>query len=61
MKTLVLLTGSIFSSVNYASLVGTEIPYQTYRDFSENKGKFQPGAENVVIYDEKGHEKLQLN
>ncbi|EKJ5694310.1 autotransporter outer membrane beta-barrel domain-containing protein [Salmonella enterica] len=60
-KTLSFIIGGLLSTTSYASLVGTEIPYQTYRDFSENKGAFQPGAENVIIYAKDGNEKLHLN
>lgn len=35
----------------YASI---EIPYQTYRDFAENKGAFRPGALGIPIYDKSG-------
>ncbi|WP_063587740.1 S6 family peptidase [Achromobacter ruhlandii] len=38
----------------HASIVGTDLPYQTYRDFSENKGAFQPGATNIQLYDKTG-------
>ncbi|WP_336235483.1 S6 family peptidase [Achromobacter dolens] len=38
----------------HASIVGTDLPYQTYRDFSENKGAFQPGATNITLYDKTG-------
>ncbi len=38
----------------HASIVGADLPYQTYRDFSENKGAFQPGATNIQLYDKTG-------
>lgn len=42
-------------SVTYASIVSSEIPYQTYRDFAENKGQFIPGATSITIYDKSGN------
>ncbi|MGV6989402.1 S6 family peptidase [Testudinibacter sp. P80/BLE/0925] len=38
----------------YAAVVRTDIPYQTYRDFGENKGQFTPGALNLPIFDNDG-------
>ncbi|TNG92595.1 autotransporter outer membrane beta-barrel domain-containing protein [Pasteurellaceae bacterium USgator11] len=37
-----------------ASVVRSDIPYQTYRDFGENKGQFAPGAANLPIYGKNG-------
>ncbi|TNH06756.1 hypothetical protein FHQ25_12060, partial [Testudinibacter sp. TR-2022] len=37
-----------------ASVVRSDIPYQTYRDFGENKGQFRPGAVNLPIYGKNG-------
>ncbi|HAF2129661.1 TPA: autotransporter outer membrane beta-barrel domain-containing protein [Salmonella enterica] len=42
------------SSMVYAGTVNGDIPYQTYRDFSENKGRFSPGAEHIQIYKKDG-------
>ncbi|EQC3334526.1 S6 family peptidase [Escherichia coli] len=50
-----LTIGCISSYQAYASVVSATIPYQTYRDFAENKGGFQPGAENVSVYDKTGN------
>ncbi|WP_306801607.1 S6 family peptidase, partial [Escherichia coli] len=41
----------LFPGIACASLVSIDIPYQTYRDFSENKGAFQPGALGIPIHD----------
>ncbi|EDT3088345.1 autotransporter outer membrane beta-barrel domain-containing protein [Salmonella enterica subsp. enterica serovar Newport] len=43
----------VFSMV-HAGTTNSEIPYQTYRDFSENKGKFSPGNEFIQIYKKDG-------
>ncbi|WP_238926041.1 S6 family peptidase [Achromobacter xylosoxidans] len=37
-----------------ASYVSIDIPYQTYRDFAENKGAFQPGALGVPVHNKDG-------
>ncbi|EFA2754294.1 autotransporter outer membrane beta-barrel domain-containing protein [Escherichia coli] len=42
------------TSIN-ASIVSANIPYQTFRDFAENKGEFAPGAINIAIYDKQGN------
>lgn len=39
---------------SYASLVRDNIPYQTFRDFAENKGPFFAGANNITIKNKKG-------
>lgn len=44
-----------------ASEVSNEIPYQTYRDFSENKGEFSPGTRNIRIYKKNGGLAGKLN
>ncbi|MFH7106488.1 S6 family peptidase [Achromobacter xylosoxidans] len=44
-----------------ASIVGTDLPYQTYRDFSENKGAFKPGVESITLYDKTGAAYAVLN
>lgn len=38
-----------------AATVSTEIPYQIFRDFAENKGQFTPGTTNISIYDKQGN------
>lgn len=45
----------------HASVVGTDLPYQTYRDFGENKGAFRPGAEDIPLYDKAGEPYARLN
>lgn len=39
----------------HASDVGNILPYQTYRDFAQNRGVFQPGASNITLYDKNGN------
>ncbi|MEE6783049.1 S6 family peptidase [Escherichia coli B9:H18] len=43
-----------FSLTAVASDVGDIIPYQTYRDFSENKGVFTPEKTSIPLYNKKG-------
>ncbi|HFP1439774.1 TPA: serine protease autotransporter EspI, partial [Escherichia coli] len=38
-----------------ASTVSAEIPYQTFRDFAENKGVFTPGVTGIEINDNNGN------
>lgn len=46
----------IFASpLSMASVVNGDIPYQTYRDFSENKGAFYAGNTNLIIKDKNGN------
>ncbi|MGR3863752.1 S6 family peptidase [Edwardsiella anguillarum] len=50
-----LFFGALLSaSPGIASVVSDEIPYSVFRDFAENKGVFQPGAENIEIYNKAG-------
>lgn len=51
----------LFSPFLHASIVGTTIPYQTYRDFAENKGAFTPGATNISLYDQQGNVSAMLS
>ncbi|RRD91280.1 S6 family peptidase [Conchiformibius steedae] len=37
-----------------ASFVRSDIDYQYFRDFAENKGKFTPGARNIEVFDKNG-------
>ncbi|EGT3574386.1 autotransporter outer membrane beta-barrel domain-containing protein [Citrobacter amalonaticus] len=47
---------AVFSPVKlYASDVGNILPYQTYRDFAQNRGTFQAGASNITLYDKSGN------
>ncbi|HAM3596342.1 TPA: autotransporter outer membrane beta-barrel domain-containing protein [Escherichia coli] len=48
-------------SVAEASVVNNLLPYQTYRDFAENKGVFTPGAEYIELYDNSGSLLSTLN
>lgn len=45
---------AIFSSNALSSFIRTDINYQTYRDFAENKGQFAVGVQNVQIYNKQG-------
>lgn len=42
---LVSMFGALYSAESTASRAVYDIPYQTYRDFSENKGLFQAGSD----------------
>lgn len=48
-----MLSFSLLQILN-ASGVRSDLPYQDFRDFAENKGKFRPGAMNIPIYDKLG-------
>ena len=48
-------TTSLHSNIIFASDVGNTLPYQTYRDFAQNKGAFQTGASNIILYDKSGN------
>nr|WP_252146523.1 S6 family peptidase [Escherichia coli] len=39
------VAGVLFSSPALASVVGNTLPWQTYRDFAENKGRFMLGPQ----------------
>lgn len=43
------------SASSWASVTTNYIPYQTYRDFAENKGLFKPGTVNISFYDKQGN------
>jgi len=58
---LVSLVGGLYSAESTASIVWSDIPYQTFRDFSENKGVFKPGAVNIPIYDKQGKVVINLD
>ncbi|WAM44281.1 S6 family peptidase [Edwardsiella piscicida] len=49
------------SSLVEASIVSSNIGYQQYRDFAENKGAFNPGAVDIPIYNKKGEQVATLN
>ncbi|EIQ5547953.1 autotransporter outer membrane beta-barrel domain-containing protein, partial [Escherichia coli] len=50
-----ILAAQLYSPLVHASVVGMDIPYQTYRDFAENKGVFSTGALNIPLYDKQGN------
>ncbi|CAD5640010.1 phage protein [Escherichia coli] len=53
----VLLTSMMvfYSTAACASDVGNILPYQTYRDFAQNKGAFQASISNITLYDKSGN------
>ncbi|MBC6577762.1 autotransporter outer membrane beta-barrel domain-containing protein [Escherichia coli] len=53
---LFVVTGSAQGSV-----VSSEVPYQTFRDFAENKGAFATGATNIPVYYKDGTIATTLN
>lgn len=48
------LATQLYSPLIQASIVGMDIPYQTYRDFAENKGAFSVGALDIPLYKKDG-------
>ena len=42
------------SPMVFAGQVYSGVDYQYFRDFSENKGKFTPGAQNIAVVNKKG-------
>ncbi|EMO7867635.1 autotransporter outer membrane beta-barrel domain-containing protein, partial [Citrobacter amalonaticus] len=58
---LVSVLGILYSVPSTASVAGSEVNYQTYRDFAENKGPFKPGTENIPLYDKNGNLVTTLN
>ncbi|HFF1968119.1 autotransporter outer membrane beta-barrel domain-containing protein [Escherichia coli] len=49
-----LLSPLLLSGPAGASIVSSEIDYQIFRDFAENKGAFRPGATDIAIYNKQG-------
>ncbi|EJV7388963.1 autotransporter outer membrane beta-barrel domain-containing protein [Escherichia coli] len=49
------LFSTCLSFPSLSAIVRSDIPYQTFRDFAENKGSFIPGATNLEIYDKQGN------
>ncbi|ENE8998877.1 autotransporter outer membrane beta-barrel domain-containing protein, partial [Shigella sonnei] len=43
-----------YSQISLAGIVRSDIAYQIYRDFAENKGLFVPGANDIPVYDKDG-------
>ncbi|WNH00183.1 S6 family peptidase [Escherichia coli] len=58
LKTITLLTASLtclsYPLISQAGIVRSDIPYQLFRDFAENKGLFVPGAKDIPVYDKDG-------
>ena len=52
---IVFYTTCLHSNIIFASDVGNILPYQTYRDFAQNRGAFQAGASNITLYDKSGN------
>ena len=44
-----------FSLSSQASLVRGDVDYQEFRNFAENKGKYQPEAVNIPVHDNNGN------
>lgn len=40
--------------ISHAGIVRSDIAYQIYRDFAENKGLFVPGTTDIPVYDKDG-------
>ncbi|EFE9120012.1 autotransporter outer membrane beta-barrel domain-containing protein [Escherichia coli] len=55
LASMMVVAGGIISFPLYASDIGNILPYQTYRDFSQNKGVFQAGASSITLYDKSGN------
>ena len=45
----------LYSAYGNTAILSNDIPFQTYRDFAENKGMFAPGNKNIPIYDKNGN------
>ncbi len=43
-----------YPQISQAGIVRSDIAYQIYRDFAENKGLFVPGATDIPVYDKDG-------
>ncbi|EFV9919973.1 hypothetical protein GAJ57_23635, partial [Shigella sonnei] len=50
----ILLICLCYSQISLAGIVRSDIAYQIYRDFAENKGLFVPGANDIPVYDKDG-------
>lgn len=44
-----------YPMISLAGIVRSDIAYQIYRDFAENKGLFVPGATDIPVYDKDGN------
>lgn len=58
LKQISLITVSVtclsYPMISHAGIVRSDIAYQIYRDFAENKGLFVPGATDIPVYDKEG-------
>ncbi|WP_109077941.1 S6 family peptidase [Aggregatibacter kilianii] len=52
---LTLFISSVLTSSAFAGHVRSDVDYQYFRDFAENKGKFTVGASNIEIFDKSGN------
>ncbi|EJH1737655.1 autotransporter outer membrane beta-barrel domain-containing protein [Escherichia coli] len=57
----IILFSTCLSFSTFSAIVRSDIPYQTFKDFAENKGQFIPGATNLKIYDKQGNQLGALN
>ncbi|MDF1306116.1 S6 family peptidase, partial [Escherichia coli] len=48
------ITSLTLSSPTLSAIVRNDIPYQTFRDFAENKGEFSVGNTNIAIKNNAG-------
>lgn len=48
------ISAILASGNSLAGTVNSELSYQLFRDFAENKGVFKPGATNISIYNKNG-------
>lgn len=44
-----------YPMISLAGIVRSDIAYQIYRDFAENKGLFVPGSTDIPVYDKDGN------
>ena len=54
--TLLALSLALAGSNVQASMVRSDVDYQYFRDFAENKGVFSVGAKNVPIFNKQGQQ-----
>ncbi|MBS9009074.1 hypothetical protein KEQ57_22850 [Escherichia coli] len=45
---------AVLSTPAFSAIVRNDILYQTFRDFAENKGNFQPRNTNIAIKNNSG-------
>lgn len=44
----------LYTGHSFAGTVNSEISYQLFRDFAENKGLFKPGSTNIPVHNKSG-------